>query len=232
MNGVVALQGLWLKMTTRPLPAPDGEAFGSVPGKHRPPLRIAVIGESTAAGCGVTRHDDGFAGAFAREVAERTGQAVEWTANGRYGATAQRIRQELLPTETDLNLVVVLAGVNDVLTRRRPGRWRDDLGGLIGDLAGRTAKIVVTGVPPFTLFPALPSRLARYLADQASQLDTVSAQVCRGRAVFVRSDFDVDPDGFFAADRFHPSAAGYRQWAALVAAEVHDEAFRYGRRTV
>ncbi|GAA1608243.1 SGNH/GDSL hydrolase family protein [Actinoplanes couchii] len=231
MNGVVALQGLWVKTVTRRLPEPAGEPSGSVPGTL-PALRIAVTGESTAAGCGVGRHDEGFAAAFAREVAARTGQAVDWTATGRYGATAVQIRQDLLPTETDLNMVVVLAGVNDVLTRRRPEQWREDLSALVGDLAGRTTRIVVTGIPPFTLFPALPSRLAHYLADRAALLDNVSTQVCRGRAMFVRSEFDEVPDGFFAADSFHPSAAGYRQWAAMVAAEVHGEAFRYGRRTV
>ncbi|SDT34858.1 SGNH/GDSL hydrolase family protein [Actinoplanes derwentensis] len=218
---VVAAQGLWLKSTIKPLPAPGGVSGGTVTGSDVARLRLAVVGESTAAGCGVARHEDGFAGAFAGEVAARTGQTVEWAATGRYGATARLIRERLLPSiGDDLNLVVVLAGVNDVLTGRSARQWRADLTGIIGDLAGRTRKIVVTGVPPFTLFPALPAVLARYLAERASVLDQVSEQVCGRDAVFVRSDFDTVPPGFFAADRFHPSAAGYRQWAAMVAERV------------
>jgi len=45
-----------------------------------------------------------------------------------------------------MDVVVLLAGVNDVLGRRTPAQWGDDLTGIIDDLAGRTDRVVVTGI--------------------------------------------------------------------------------------
>lgn len=215
---VIAAQGLWVRTTVRAAAGPTDEPSGTVTGSDLSRLRLAVVGESTAAGCGVDRHTDGFAAALAGEMAARTGQAVDWLSAGRYGATARRIRTDLLPVVgSGFNLVVVLAGVNDVLTHRRPPQWHDDLSGLLDDLRGRTTTIAVTGIPPFTLFPSLPAALARYLAGRAAALDRMSEKACSRRAVFVPADFDTVPPDFFSADRFHPSAAGYRHWAVSVA---------------
>jgi lysophospholipase L1-like esterase len=76
----------------------------------------------------------------------------------------------------------------------------------------------VTGIPPFAAFPSLPTTLGRYLAQRAAALDAVSQQVCaeHPRATWIGST-DIPPLDFFAQDRFHPSAAGYRRWAQTVA---------------
>ena len=184
-------------------------------------MRIAVVGESTAAGCGVDTHDHGFPGWLARELAARTRRPVRWEVVGQFGATARRIRYRLLPRlGENLHVAVLLAGANDVLTRRTPGQWRDDLAAIVEDLAERAEQVAVAGVPPFAAFPSLPTALGRYLAQRAGALDAVSQQVCarQRRATWISST-DILPIGpdFFAHDRFHPSAAGYRCWAQAVA---------------
>jgi lysophospholipase L1-like esterase len=218
---IVAVQGIWMRSTIEMASPAAGPTSGTVGDPFRPPMRIAVVGESTAAGCGVDTHDDGFPGCLARELAARTRRPVRWEVVGQFGATARRIRYRLQPRlGANLNVAVLLAGANDVLTRRTPQQWRDDLAAIVEDLADRAEHVAVTGVPPFAAFPSLPTTLGRYLAERAGALDEVSQQVCvkHPRATWISST-DILPIGpdFFAHDRFHPSAAGYRRWAQVVA---------------
>lgn len=218
---VVALQGLWVRSTFTPAEPVDGRVAGTVGAAGGPPVRVAVLGESTAAGSGVDSHDDGFAGALAALLAARTGRPVDWAVAAQPGATARRIRHRLLPRLTgDYDVAVLLAGVNDVLTRRSPADWGDDLAAIVDGLAARAGRVVVAGVPPFALFPALPRTLRRYLGERAAALDEVARQVCatRPRVTWTAAGAGLPPSvELFSADRFHPSAVGYRLWAGAVA---------------
>ena len=221
---VVAFQGMRVRSSTETLPPADGPTTGTTgdaPDASGAPVRVAVLGESTAAGCGVDTHDEGFPGCLARKVSELTHRPVEWEVVGQNAATARRIRYKLLPElGKGLDAAVLLAGVNDVLTRRAPEEWGDDLVAIVDDLAGRAEHVAVTGIPPFDVFPSLPTTLGRYLAQRAKALDEVSQRVCaeRPQVTWISADglLPVGPD-FFARDRFHPSALGYRRWAEVVA---------------
>ncbi|GAA4104528.1 SGNH/GDSL hydrolase family protein [Actinomadura miaoliensis] len=221
---VIAAQGIWVRSRTERLPEASGPAEGSVGDGSGPPLRIAVLGESTAAGCGVGTHDEGFAAALARELAARAHRPVTWAAVGRNSATAHVIRHRLLPRlPEDLDAAVLLAGVNDVLTRRAPAAWGEDLAAIVSGLHDRAAHVAVAGIPPFEAFSSLPAALGRYLAQRADALDAVSRRICAGRprTTWINSAgiVPVGPD-FFARDRFHPSAEGYRRWAQAAADHI------------
>jgi len=221
---VVAVQGMWVRTRTEELPpagGPTSGAVGEAAESPAPPVRIAVLGESTAAGCGVDSHGDGFAGALARELVERSRRPVVWEVVGRHGATARRIRHRLLPqVGTDLDIAVLLAGANDVLSRRTPEAWAEDLAAIVDGLAGRAEQVAVAGLPPFGAFPSLPATLGRYLAGRAAALDAASRQVCAGRPQVTwigAADVLTPGPEFFARDGFHPSAVGYGHWARMVA---------------
>jgi len=222
---VIAAQGLWVRYRTEVLPPAGGASSGSVTELAAgDPLRLAVVGESTAAGCGADTHDEAFPGALARELATRTGRPVSWDVVGQYGATSRRIRHRLLPQlGENYDLAVLLAGANDVLGRRRPSDWADDLAAVVNDLAARAEQVVVVGLPPFAAFPSLPWPLSDYLAGEAAELDAVAAQVCadHSRTTWVSSTgvLQMGPN-FFARDGFHPSSYGYGQWAEVVAQKL------------
>lgn len=224
---IVAIQGMRVRAATGVLPPAAGPTSGTAgEDTSQPPLRVAVLGESTAAGCGADTNDNAFPGWLARGLATRTGRSVQWQVVGQYGATARRIRHRLLPQlgGEKLNVAVLLAGVNDVLTRRAPKQWGDDLAAIVDGLTERAEQVVVTGIPPFDAFPSLPTTLGRYLAGRARALDEVSRQVCGERSLTTWiSSVDLLPTDdplFFAPDRFHPSASGYRRWAEVVAGEI------------
>jgi lysophospholipase L1-like esterase len=228
---VAAAQGIWLRATVKPAPpagGPDrGTAAGGPPGRAGDPLTVVVLGDSCAAGCGVATHDEGFAGCLARSVAARTGRPVAWQAIGQYGATVTRIRHKLLPrVGSGVDLVVLLAGANDVLGRREPAVWSEDLTAILDGLADRTRHVAVVGIPPFALFPSIPTTLGRHLAKSAAALDEASRRICATRPATRWVGATAEPGhGFFAADRFHPSGDGYRMWAQTVADEFTVEDF-------
>lgn len=200
-------------------------------GDPAPPLRLGLVGDSTAAGCGARTHDHGLPGELARALAPRTGRDVTWTVVGQHGATLRRIRHRLVPRLLDggqrgadtFDLTVLLAGANDVLARRSTQEWRDDLGAVLGSLSGSSRHVVVTGAPAFASFPALGGALRRVLADGTTRLDEVTASLCAHTpGVTFVSSVALQPMAaeFFARDGFHPSEAGYARWAEAIADQV------------
>lgn len=216
---VAAVQGRWLRATIKMAPPAAGPTTGTSGAGAGLPVRLAVLGESTAAGCGVRNHDEGFTGSLAREIAARTRRSVEWQVAGQFGATARRVRHRLLPQlGTDLDAAVLLAGGNDVLSGRSADEWRADLAAIADGLMERARHVVITGVPPFALFPSMPATLGRHLSGRAAVFDAISRQVCAARpgTTWVAMTERPRPE-FFASDRFHLSAAGYRRWAQVIA---------------
>lgn len=219
---VVAVQAMWKRHRKVAIPAAEGPSSGVVLGRddHRP-LRIAVLGDSLAAGYGVHTHAEGFAGSLAVHLAERTGRAVAWTAVGQYGATARRIRHRLLPRlDREADLAVVVGGANDVLVDRHPDEWAEHLGFIVDELGGRAEQVMVAGIPPFEHLPCMPGALGRHLAARANALDLASQEVCAARPAAAWVDGQLllpfVPE-YFAKDGFHPSASGYRRWSGAVA---------------
>jgi len=194
---VAAAQGMWMRSTIKMAPPTAGPTGGTA----CPPLRIAVLGESTAAGCGAGRPDDAITGCLARDINARTQWPVHWQEIGQFGATARRIRYWLLPQlAEDLHVAVLLAGGSDVMSRRSPDHWRDNLSVIVDGLTGRADHVVVARIPPFALFSSVPATLGRYLSERAAALDDISRQICAVRPCTSRVTItEVPPPHFFAS---------------------------------
>jgi lysophospholipase L1-like esterase len=81
-------------------------------------------------------------------------------------------------------------------------------------------RVVLAGVPPVGVFPALPQPLRALLGWRAWWLDrAASRSAARAGLVYVPTRLDRTARTLFAADGFHPSAAGCAVWGrALVQA--------------
>ncbi|ASO19988.1 lysophospholipase L1-like esterase [Actinoalloteichus hoggarensis] len=222
--GAAVSQGRRIRREVPRLPEAAGPRRGRAPGAG-PPLRMALLGDSTGAGVGVADIRDSLAPRLAESIAARTGRDVHWRLAARLGATARLAHAELLPELDDPgwrpDLVVLALGVNDVTALRSPATWRRDITALVDDVRRRLGDVplLATGIPPFSRFPALPQPLRTLLAAYAGLLD-------RGYAAAIRSaeghHIRVTPAvitgaGFFAADGFHPSVVGVHRWAELLA---------------
>lgn len=221
---LVAAQAAYVNRTIGKEPRPDGPTKGFVTapeaGDGSSPLRLLVIGDSSASGRGAPTHDLAFAGSMARAIAKRTERPVEWRALGKYGATSERIRHGILTKVTgEWDLAVLLVGVNDILARRSVEAWTRDLTAIVETLQEHAAHTVLPGIPEFGAFPSLPRTLRRYLAERGKALDVAARLVCAGRtSVQWVSSADLGPaePSFFAADGFHASPAGYERWAQAI----------------
>lgn len=222
---LVAYQGRQVERRTIRLPEASGPREGVVGTGGRPDLKVAVVGESTAAGCGVERHEDGFAGHLALALTTLLPTAtIAWSVHARSGATAATVRRSLADgIPNGLDLAVLLIGANDVLTRTPSSVWRDEVAGLLCVLQRRAEHVAIAGPPPFDDFPALPRVLGRYLRERGDRLGLIAREVIRPMpgVSWVAADglLPLRPD-FFARDGFHPGALGYRRWAEVVATVV------------
>lgn len=222
--GPAFVQGRWISKHLPEMAEAAGPNRGrvDVDGNGGIPLRLLAVGDSTVAGAGAPTHALALTGQLAVGLSARRHRPVSWEADGANGATMDRIRLEVLGLvqEHAPDIVAVVAGANDAMAGRRPEHWGEDLREVLAafmDSPGQR-EIVVAGVPPFRFFPALPAPLNDFLERRAGRLDAVSATVCRELGLAFVSFTDDPPLGeaFFAADRFHPSVAGYGHWASFL----------------
>jgi lysophospholipase L1-like esterase len=223
---VLIVQGRRLQRSIPRLDEAAGPA-GTVAGEPAP-FRLAVLGDSTAAGVGTSSHRDALAGTLAAAVAARTGRAVSWRAVARSGATSQTAR-ELVPGLVDggwrPDVVVVSVGVNDLKGLRPLRAWDRDVAALLaaveqttGDQITDGAAVIVCAMAPVGRFPALPQPMRAVMALRAIAMDHTLRRLAGSR--HVRADPAIIGPGFFAEDGFHPSGQGYRAWAGELAGPV------------
>jgi lysophospholipase L1-like esterase len=215
---VLAGQGLRVRRRTPVLPEAAGPRHGSAGAGE--PLRLVVLGESTAAGVGVDRIEDGLTGHFARSLARRSGRQVRWTLSARSGATAAHARHALLPAAVlePCDLALVVLGVNDTLRLTGRAAWRRTVAAVVADLRTTGGRVLLAGVPDLGTFTALPQPLRAVLGDQSRMLDRELRALADPPGVrHAPAPALSNLDAPFAADGFHPSAAAYRLWGAQLA---------------
>lgn len=198
------------------MPEAKGKRYGSVPGPD--PVRLLILGDSTAAGVGVDRLSEGLPGALSRKLAETLGRGVSWQMHARSGATTGQLRSYFLPAATSepFDFIFLTTGVNDVMQLRRKRQFTHDLREILDALREESpeAWIIVPGVPRMARFESLPDPLSSILGARSHRINTGAREVIEGRYRVVHTKpWPINTPGFFAIDNFHPSAIGYEAWA-------------------
>ena len=219
-------------------PYQDGR-FGPVTGTS---IRLAVIGDSAAAGLGAEAAADTVAGVLVKGVAEATRRAVLMTNHAVVGArSADLDRQVTRALSTRPHVAVIIVGANDV-THLVPHRTAArQLSEAVRRLTDAGSAVVVGTCPDLgTIRPVGPPlrwvarRLSRELAaaqraavvPRAHGDDAVPAGGSHPRVAVVPMadllgpEFAANADTMFAADRFHPSGLGYRRIGAAMLPHV------------
>ena len=212
----VYLQGRRLRRDTPRLPDAAQPWHGSIPGPD--PLRLLVLGDSTAAGVGSPTQEEALPGHLGRGIAALTSRGVEWRATGENGVDAREFIERYLDdaaAET-WDVVFVSLGANDALGLRSRGAFARDIRTILRRLRQTSpdALMLVSSLPAFFRFELLPNPLRWNLALHSRNLEAGARAVVDA---FPGAHMSPPPppytEGFFASDLFHPSAAGYRDWA-------------------
>ncbi len=217
--GVLAAQAVAARRAIGPQrvvpPYQDGR-FGPRTGTS---IRLALLGDSVAAGLGADTVSDTVAGILVRGVTEASGRSVTMHNHAVVGArSADLERQVTRCLSARPHVAVIIIGANDVthmVPRALATRRLEDQLVRLAD-AG-TAVVVGTCPDLGTVRPVGPP--LRWVARERSRSLARSQ-----RRVTVRTgatpvnlydllgpEFTANAEAFFGADRFHPSSLGYRR---------------------
>lgn len=208
-------------------PSPAPRAFGTADAERRPRLRYVVLGDSTATGRGAP-YERGIAVATAGHLAAR--RPVTLTNLAISGARFGDVRRDQLPAavRSRPDVVLVAAGANDVTGLTRLRSVRADLEEIVDRLraARCDVAIVVTASPDVGAAPRLAQPLRALAGWRTEQVNGAIEEVVRERGLVLAPIaartgplFRADRS-LFAADDFHPSAAGYATWVPVIAAAL------------
>lgn len=222
LGPLLLLQGRSVRKTALRLPEAAGPRAGAA---YRPegrsPVRILFVGDSSVAGVGVEHQDHALAAQASALLSESLKATFEWQVVAKSGVNTREALD--LVAASDLrpaDLLVISLGTNDVTTQRSMVQFLGDYQTLVDTLTRQVGAraVIVTGIPPLHVSPALPQPLRWYIGRYARKLDaglrrwTLSGQT--------RSFVSLQWAGVvaqLASDGYHPGAAQYTHWAGLVA---------------
>lgn len=185
-------------------------------------IRLAVLGDSSAAGYGVTESARTPGALLASGLAETAGAPVRLQNVAKVGGQSSDLGWQLErvlaagPEGSAPDLAVIMIGANDVTHRVKVAESVRFLGDAVRRLRAAGTEVVVGTCPDLgTIRPVAQPlrRLARRWSRQLAAAQTMEVVSAGGRTVSLGSllgpEFDARPEDMFGPDRFHPSAEGY-----------------------
>jgi lysophospholipase L1-like esterase len=230
LYGVLATEAKWARKTIGPMieePPPDPTGWYGR-GRPGPALRIALLGDSSAAGYGVERVEDTPGAILAASVAQHADRRVYLRDFAVVGAKSSDLDDQIdraLPVAPDV--AVILIGANDVTHLLTPSTSVRHLAEGVRRLREAGTAVVVGTCPDLgTIKPIAPplKQVARSWSRRLAAAQTIAVIEEGGRTVSLGSilgpEFAAAPALLFGPDQFHPSAAGYRALAGVMVPSV------------
>lgn len=180
------------------------------------PMTLAFLGDSTAAGLGVTRGRDTPGALLASGLASVAERRVRLVNVARSGARSADLAHQVdLALPHRPAIAVIMIGANDVTRRSPAAQSVRELGDAVRRLRAAGCEVVVGTCPDLgTIKPVRPPLrwVARRVSRQLAAAQTIAVVEAGGRTVSLGSllgpEFAARPE-MFAADRYHPSSQGY-----------------------
>ncbi|NES14283.1 MULTISPECIES: SGNH/GDSL hydrolase family protein [Micromonospora] len=224
VGGAAVLAGQAIAARSRQYAQPElGLALRATIGRTgAPPLRLVLLGDSSALGVGVARFEDTIGGQLAHLLAEGPpGRRVQLSSVGVSGSRstdlATQVARALLGERPDV--AVVLIGANDATALARPADAAAYLGSAVRRLREAHVEVVVATCPDLGAVRAVAAPLRQVLAwsgRRIARAQTAAVLDAGGTVVDLGTEtgpvFRADA-GTLCHDGYHPSADGYRVWA-------------------
>jgi lysophospholipase L1-like esterase len=203
-------------------PPPSSGWYGH--GRPGPAIKIALLGDSSAAGYGVDTVEETTGAHLASGIAEAADRRVYLTSVAKVGAQTKDLRHQIdrvLPVEP--HVAVVFIGANDVTHRVSARSSERLLREAVARLKRSGVEVVVGTCPDLGTIEPLAPPLRQYASFMSRRLAEAQAKAvveCDGRSVALASilgeEFSSFSELLFGPDRFHPSAAGYARMTSAV----------------
>lgn len=193
-------------------------------GRPGPAIKVAVLGDSSAAGYGVHRVEETPGALLASGIAGRADRRVHLRNYAVVGAMSSDLAAQVdraLPTTPDV--AVILVGANDVTHTVLPAASVRHLVESVQRLREAGIAVLVGTCPDLgTIQPIMPplKQIARVWSRRIAAAQTIAVLEEGGRTVSLASilgpEFAAAPALLFGPDQFHPSAHGYRSLAQVL----------------
>ncbi len=213
-----------------------GDASGTPPdatgwygrGRPGPALKVALLGDSSAAGYGVHGVEETPGAHLASGLAEGADRRVYLCSVAFVGAQTRDLDKQIDQALTmEPHVAVILIGANDVTHSRLPSESVRLLREGVTRLVSAGVEVVVGTCPDLGTVEPIPPPLrqvARTWSRRLAAAQTIAVVDAGGRTVSLGSvlgpEFEATPKVLFGPDRFHPSAAGYSSMAAVMLPSV------------
>ncbi|HSV39643.1 MAG TPA: SGNH/GDSL hydrolase family protein [Nocardioidaceae bacterium] len=193
-------------------------------GRPGPTLKIALLGDSGAAGYGVTRVEDTPGARIASGVAEAADRRLYLSSFTVVGAQTRDLDEQITKAlALEPHAVVMVIGGNDVTHGRRLTESVRLLRDAVRRIREAGVEVIVGTCPDLgTVEPLAPplKQVARTLSRRLAAAQAIAVVEAGGRTVSLASilgpEFKQLPSLLFGPDRFHPSAAGYSRLASVL----------------
>ena len=197
-------------------------------GRPGPAVKIALLGDSSAAGYGVHSVEETPGAWLGSGVAEGADRRVHVREYAVVGAQSSHLDQQVTRAlRTGPDVAVILIGANDVTHTVLPSASVRFLSEAVRRLRDASVEVVVGTCPDLGTVAPLPQPLrqvARAWSRRLAAAQTIAVVEAGGRTVSLSSilgpEFAAAPTLLFGPDRFHPSAAGYEALARLLVPSV------------
>lgn len=206
---------------------PDTTHAYTIPGTT-PPRVYAALGDSLTAGVGVSTYELSYPYSLARKLAQS--QAYELKVFARPGITSSGLISEYLDAAiaSKPDMVTILIGTNDIHNWVRADEFETRYRHILETLATETdAEIYAISIPHIgSRFLYLPP-LKWYFGYKSEEFNAIIARVSEEYGatyvdIATPTKTLLKADGeLYAADSFHPSALGYKEFSDEIYARIH-----------
>ena len=238
-----------LRKTATRLPEPAGDRQG-IRGDGDE-LSLFIIGDSAAAGVGVTTQDQALSGQLVKQLA--SSYKVRWKLYAKNGANTSNTidslvkladktsqatdgiestdRQGAVIGSNQFDVALISLGVNDVTSFISKRTWKVQLENLVNLLKDRFGckHIIFSALPPMGSFPLLPQPLRALMGFRARMFNAVMEKYCEQLNIsyldFAKTKKLNLED--VASDGFHPSKSTYGYWAEQAAQIIVENSSKY-----
>jgi len=143
-------------------------------------IRVILLGDSPVEGIGNDSHDVALGGQTAYAISRTLRKPVRYWSLGKSGLTAAGIEKEMVPLmkeiskEYNIDLVVVSAGVNNILSGHTSTLFENELNSLLHSIQECRLKkdvpIILLGLLDFSHMPFLPFPLSGFAGWRSRKL--------------------------------------------------------------
>ncbi len=190
-------------------------------------LKILVLGDSTGAGVGASAPEFSLAGLTAQRYADA--HIVNVSVSG--ARVEDAVKQLSGIKETDFDLVMIHIGGNDAIRFTNNDEFAEDFATLMTQARDKGQHILVTSTGNIGTVPLFPFGTRWIFARRGNKIrEIMKAEVAQHDSATVRytdllreranDPFALEPELFYAEDKFHPSDAGYADWFSLMSKEL------------